>query len=363
MSASNQRIIALDARLVKGTSTGDSSYWSSLIEGFASQKDDPKFLLLADSERPPALELDSRFEWVKIPARSSRWWSLVSFPLAARRRGAQVIHTQYSMSPLVGKIGVTTIHDISFLIGPEWFKPKDRIILSKTVPASARRAAKIITVSQTSKAEIEKAIPGSVGKVAVTPLASPSWIRRVDRLTALDSVKTQLGVEPPFVLTVGTRWPRKNMQLAVDAVNGLDNSFKQRLVVTGKAGWGETALGSRGQAVGYVDPETLSCLYSAADLYLAPSRHEGFGIPVMEAFRCGCPVLCSCGGALPEVAGDAALVETSWEPEGWTRAIAGLLNDPSKLDALRGRGLKREKLFSWADTARKTLDVYREVAR
>lgn len=360
--ASGEKIFALDARLVKGTSTGDSTYWTSLVEGMVGQVGSARVLLLSDVGKPADLQLGDCFEWVVAPAKSSRWWSLVTFPLLARRLGADVIHAQYSLSPLVGIKGVTTIHDISFFIGPEWFKAKDRFILSKTVPAAARRAAKIITVSETSKREIEKFIPAAAGKVAVTPLASPSWIQRVGRQTAQRMLREKLGLDVPFLLTVGTRWPRKNMQLAVDAVNALDKSYSHQLVVTGKAGWGESGLGNRGRAVGYVDAETLSCLYSAAAIYLAPSRHEGFGIPLMEAFRCGCPVVCSSGGALPEVAGDAGVVETSWEASQWTNTIGRLLDDPSKLELLRSRGLERETLFTWTETARRTLEVYREVA-
>jgi glycosyltransferase involved in cell wall biosynthesis len=111
-----------------------------------------------------------------------------------------------------------------------------------------------------------------------------------------------------------------------------------------------------------VSNEQLASLYTAADLYLAPSRHEGFGVPLLEAFRCGCPVVCSTGGALPEVASDAAEVVDSWEPSVWTERIQGLLGDSGKLNELRRRGFEREKEFSWVDSARRLCDLYREVA-
>lgn len=226
-----------------------------------------------------------------------------------------------------------------------------------------RRAAQVITVSETSKREIVNWMPYASGKTAVTPLACPDWIVRQDRAMATEKIHVDFGIKGPFLLTVGTRWPRKNMKLALAAIEGLPPEFPHKLVVTGKAGWGEERLGKRGIAVGYVDNDTLSRLYSAAVLYLAPSFHEGFGIPLLEAFRCGCPVLCSSGGALPEVADGAAEIEGSWKPDEWSRTIAGLLNDPSKLLSLKDRGIEREKLYSWAETARKTLEVYREVAK
>ena len=280
----------------------------------------------------------------------------------ARKMGATSIHTQYSLSPLVGKRGVTTIHDVSFLIGPEWFKPKDRIILSRTIPLAVRRANQILAVSETCRKEIESYLPAAMGKTSVTYNACPPWINAVDPAEARTRVSHELGLEGPFLLTVGTRWPRKNMGLALDAASMLADRLPHRLAVTGKFGWGDDGLGNRGKAVGYVSTELLSCLYSAADIYLAPSRHEGFGIPVLEAFRCGCPVVCSTGGALPEVADDCALVEQTWDPEHWARSIESLLDDPSKLETLRSKGREREKLFTWKGMAERTLDVYRRAA-
>lgn len=349
------RTVALDARLVGGTNTGDSSYWTGLLHGLSKAERDLRFLLISNAPKPQGIPNSDNFSWIHLPAGSSRWWSYVSFPLKARKLGAGVIHTQYSLSPLVGHRGVTTVHDVSFLIGPEWFKPRDRLILSKTVPASVRRARKVIAVSNTCKGEIEQHIPAAKGKVEAIYNGLPPWVEKVDDPAP---VLKGLGVEQPYLLTVGTQWPRKNMKLAIDAAAKVEGC---RLVVTGKSGWGDQAAGSHVQAVGYVDNSQICALYSGASLYLAPSRHEGFGIPVIEAFACGCPVLCSTGGALPEVAGDAAEVEPTWEPDHWADSIRHLLADSSKLGELRRRGFERVKKFDWVESARKTANVYREI--
>ncbi|MCC7228866.1 MAG: glycosyltransferase family 4 protein [Fimbriimonadaceae bacterium] len=348
-------IIALDARLVGGTNTGDSTYWSGLIEALAHGDCGLDFLLFSNAPRPQGIPNCRNFRWIEVPSRSNRWWSYVSFPLAARKMGAKAIHTQYSLSPLAGSCGITTVHDVSFFIGPEWFRPKDRVILQRTVPASVKRAARVIAVSQTCQREIEHFIPGAKGKVRAIYNGLPSWIAHDP---APQPTLDRLQVQKPFILTVGTRWPRKNMSLAVDAAKKLDGID---LVVTGKPGWGSQPEGSRVRAVGYVANEELCSLYSAASLYLAPSRHEGFGIPLIEAFACGCPVLCSTGGALPEVAGEAAEIEPTWDPEHWAATIRRLLADSSKLEILRQKGIVRAKQFDWKDSARQTVEVYREV--
>ncbi len=344
--------VALDARLVSGTNTGDSSYWTGLLHGLAHLEPNLRYLLFSNAPKPPGIPESPAFEWVHLPAKTSRWWSFVSFPLRARKMGARAIHTQYSLSPLVGDRGITTIHDVSFFIGPEWFKPRDRLILQKSIPASVHRARKVIAVSKTCQSEIESYIPAAKGKTVAIYNGLPPWVRQdPDPSPTLN----RLGIQPPYLLTVGTRWPRKNMNLAVEAAS----QAGAKLVITGKSGWGEETAGA--QASGYVSNEDLCALYSGAALYLAPSRHEGFGIPVVEAFACGCPVICSTGGALPEVAGDAAVVEPTWDPAHWADTIKALLADSSKLDDLRKRGLARAKQFDWIESARQTAEIYREV--
>jgi glycosyltransferase involved in cell wall biosynthesis len=351
----SQNTVAIDARLVAGTSTGDSSYWTGLLYGLSKLDLDLRFLLFSNAPKPQGIPDSPNFSWVEVPARSSRWWSYVAFPVKARKLGAGAIHTQYSLSPLAGSMGITTIHDVSFFIGPEWFKPRDRMILSKTVPSSVKRAKRVIGVSKTCVGEIERYIPAAKGKTVAIYNGLPPWVELVEDPAP---VLKRLGIEKPYMLTVGTQWPRKNMKLAIDAARQVEGC---KLVVTGKAGWGEQAQGSNVIPTGYVDNADLCALYSGASLYLGPSRHEGFGIPVVEAFACGCPVLCSTGGALPEVTGDAGVVEPTWDAAHWAETIRGLLADSDKLQELRRLGFERVKRFDWVESARETAAVYREV--
>jgi glycosyltransferase involved in cell wall biosynthesis len=215
-----------------------------------------------------------------------------------------------------------------------------------------------LAVSETDRREIESYLPASRGKTAVTFNACPPWIQRHDPQEAKSRLLTELGIDRPYLLTTGTRWARKNMELAVSAMKSLSSQFPHLLVVSGKGDWSTSELGDRCLATGYVPNEQLSLLYSGADLYLAPSRHEGFGIPLLEAFRCGCPVLCSSGGAFPEVAGGAAQVEPGWDAAQWAFAIERLLLDSSKLQTLSQAGIRRERAFGWDETARRTLEIY-----
>jgi len=355
-------IVALDARLIGGQSTGDSSYWTGLLGGLMQIESETEYLLFSNAAKPPEIPDHPRFHWMVVESRRSRWWSMLRFPLAARRRGASVIHTQYNLSPLVSHGGITTVHDLSFYADPSWFKPQDRLLLQRFVPPSCRRADRVLTVSEFSKREIARWIPGVEGKVTVTPNACGASVNRLP-LDEAQPIVEELGVQLPFLLTVGTRWPRKNIGLAIAAAEALSDDLPHNLVVTGKAGWGEEQSGKRTIFPGYVSQQQLNALYSAADLYLAPALYEGFGITVLEAFHCGCPVLASPIDAHREIAGQAALIASSMQPEDWTRAIEDLLiRDSSKLVPMRELGFKQAAKFSWKTTAALTEQVYREVA-
>ncbi len=270
-------------------------------------------------------------------------------------------HTQYTLSPLV-RNGVTTIHDVSFFIGPEWFKPKDRLLMQRTVPASAKRAKKVITVSESSKLDVVKFTGVPSDKVVVTYNAAPPWFKPMTRDEAAPSLK-KLGIETPYLLAIGARWPRKNLALAIRAAELLPARLPHRLLVVGKEGWGDEGGGARTVATGYMPNESLPPLYAGAELFLFPSLYEGFGIPMVEAFASGTPVLASSGGSLPEVSGGAAEIVRSFDALAWASAIEALLDDSSKIAAMRERGLIRSKDFSWKQTATRTIEVYAEVAR
>jgi glycosyltransferase involved in cell wall biosynthesis len=348
--------IAIDARLIGGSSTGDSTYWTGLLHGLAAIAPDDPLVFLSNAEKPKEIPWGAGWQWKNIPARSGRWWSLVAFPLAARRANAGAVHTQYNLSPLVRRGGITTIHDVSFFIGPEWFSQKDRLLLQRFVPASVKRSSRVIAVSNTCRDEIVKFIPAAKGKTVVTLEAAAPWIKPMARAEAKWRVAELVGVDEPYVFTLGTSWARKNQALAVSTIDAMRGG--PRLYLGGK---GDVAgrTSDRIQRLGYVDQESLSALYSGAEAHLLPSLHEGFGLTILEALTCGCPVLCGSGGALPEIAGDVCKIVPTYAVPDWANALESLLS--SNLDDLRERGRLHASKFSWTETARLTRQVYEDV--
>lgn len=350
--------IAIDARLVSSRNTGDTAYWRGLICALLQQDLGMDFLFLSNAPRPDFIPEVPNCQWIETGSKGGRYWSMVTFPTEARKLEADLIHTQYALSPLVGDKGITTVHDVSFFVGPQWFRMRDRALLQISVPKSMRQAKRVIAVSETTKAEIVAYCDIPEEKISVTYNAVPDSRQRIPKEIAREMVKQELGIEDPFVLTVGTRWPRKNMKLAVEAVGMLDDSLPHRLVVTGAEGWGDELTNDRTVGTGYVSEEVLNALFSCADAYICPSFHEGFGIPVLEAWKCGCPVICSSGGALPEVAGDAAVIVEGFEAAEWSKAIDELLHNPKEADRLVELGEARLELYSWDKTAQKTVEAY-----
>lgn len=353
--------VAIDATLAGTQNTGDSAYWRGLIYGLATLPTSAEFLLITNGPADLPADLPSNMLTLALPKASPRWYSLWNFPRAARHYGADVIHTQYNLSPFVRDIGVTTIHDVSFFIEPRWFKVRDRLLLKWGIPSSIRRAAAVLTVSETSKSEIIEFVPEASEKVVVTPNAlDPNFV--VPKLDdAQQSVAELYGLRNPYVLTIGSIWPRKNVALAAEAVKLAGDGLE--IAIVGQYHAGEMPDHPCVRALGYVPDHHLGALYRAAIATVIPSFHEGFGIPVLESWASSTPVICSAGGALPEIAGDAAMIVDSWDPAPWADAINQLRNDSSKVALLRTRGRQRLKQFSWKETAWRTLAVYFEVAQ
>ncbi|MGZ5299842.1 MAG: glycosyltransferase family 4 protein, partial [Actinomycetota bacterium] len=179
----------------------------------------------------------------------------------------------------------------------------------------------------------------------------------------------RLGVARPYVLSVGTLEPRKNLVRLVRAYRQVAPDVPHALVLAGMPGWRTEALEAElarpgpGTIVrtGHVSDDALDALYRGADVFAYPSLYEGFGLPVVEAMAHGVPTLASNTSSLPQVVGDAALLVDPTDVSEIAEGLARLLTETAPADDLRQRGLQRAATFTWAATARATLDVYRQL--
>ena len=246
-----------------------------------------------------------------------------------------------------------TVHDISLLRFPE-HHPRERVIFHNMFWRSRWAGVdEFLTVSRFSKQELQAVLPPGPYKITVTPLAhDPSVFYPRSRSQLLDFTR-QHGLPPRYFLFVGSGDPRKNLPLIPKALHasGIDIC----LVVAGWSGWSQEQQPTNVHHAGYMSDEELALLYSGALALIFPSSYEGFGLPVLEAMACGCPVVTSQRASLPEVAADAACyVQNPEDIDELGRILGQIAQSPGRRQELRERGLARAAKFSWAQTARLT---------
>lgn len=234
------------------------------------------------------------------------------------------------------------VHDATFITNPEWLSRRARSVLRTLVPRSARRAAAVLVLSQTARRDVADALGIDPGMVhVVSPYAAPGF---TPDATAADRVRERFGLEH-YCLAVGDLGPRKNLTALGQAITMLGDRAPT-LALVGKPGPNGAAIAREtgGRWLGHVDDDTLADLYRAAAVTAYPSLYEGFGLPALEAMACASPVVASNRGALPEVAGDAAiLVEPT--PRAIAEGIRAAL-DPVEADRLRAAGPARAARYT-----------------
>jgi glycosyltransferase involved in cell wall biosynthesis len=244
---------------------------------------------------------------------------------------------------------------------PDQFHPLDFSAKNKRIVTS--RANRIIAISESTKRDLIRLYDLSPEKIDVIPLASG--------LSPEFQQRPSLPLPERYFLYVGKRNTYKNFFFLLQAVKVLFKTDTKCFLVC--AGGGTFTkqeireierlhLSDRIIQI-HADDALLAYLYSKAQAFVYPSLYEGFGIPVLEAFACGCPVIVSNRSSLPEVGGDAARYFDPENPASLVSALSEVLNKNDTADHMREKGLERVKLFSWNDTAQKTLETYKKVLR
>jgi glycosyltransferase involved in cell wall biosynthesis len=290
--------------------------------------------------------------------------SLFAARLAALR--PDLLHSLAYASPLAwnGR-SVLTIYDLSFLRFPSAFNPGNRLYLSSITRVSARRARRITTISEHSKADITRLLGIPAARVDVTyPAADPCYSPLPSR--EVEAFRRAKDLPEVFLFSVGTLEPRKNLAGLLDAY-ALLSAPRPPLFVAGAAGWRFTPifervrrLGLEGDVrfLGFVPEEDLPLWYNAARLFAYPSLYEGFGLPVLEAMACGTPVIASNAASIPEVAGQAATLLPPTDTRRFADEMQRILDDPALRTALRSAGVKQASRFSWKTMADQTVRTY-----
>ncbi len=266
---------------------------------------------------------------------------------------------------------VVTVHDLSFLRFPEAFRPWNRLYLSFITRASVRRAAAVIAVSESTRQDVRQLCGVAAEKITVVPNGVAAEFCPADDAPVAD-FRQRKGLPDRFILFLGTLEPRKNLLRLVEAYARLPQRAAVRLVIAGGKGWfyeqlfrrvAELGLAEQVLFPGFLPAAELPWWYRAAELFVYPSRFEGFGMPVLEALACGTPTITTTASSLPEVAGDAALLVDPDDTEALIAAMGRVLDNAALAAQLREAGLHRASQLPWSRVAASTLEVYRTVLR
>lgn len=294
-------------------------------------------------------------------------------PLRARLARAEVFHGPAHSLPLtrLGIPSVLTINDLAIYDHPEWFPDRQWLSTRVLVPRSVRSARFVICPSQATRQALLARFRIPPERCRLIPLGvDPVFADGVAAAERM-GLRRSLGLPDRFVLQVGTVSPRKNFAGTLRALAAIPTTERVPLVVAGEFGW---KFGPVLQAVhdldltqwvrflGYVGPRDLPVLYQLASVFVFPSLDEGFGLPVLEAFAAGTPVVASNAGAIPEVANGAALLVPPEDIEALASAMQTLLADGERRDQLVKQGRARAANYTWTATAQAHLTVYREAA-
>jgi glycosyltransferase involved in cell wall biosynthesis len=329
-------LVVVDADVLGRQRTGDETYVRELLRALPAHADG---LRLAAITRRPELVPDG-VEPVHLPARVQELRMAIRVPLLLRRLGPALAHFVHSLPLLVPCPAVLTVQDLSFERDASLMGRRETAIFRLVVPRSARAARRVLAISQRTKDDLVSLYRLPPEKVVVTPLATDPAFRPG-------------GTRGDYLLLVGAIEPRKNPLAAADAARAVG----RRLVSVGPERDARLAAELRARGVevrGFVPPEELVRLTQEAAALVFPTRYEGFGLPVAEAMACGTPVVATPDAAVREVGGDAIAYA---EPEEFAEALERVLADPEPWSR---KALERARLFSWDETARRTVAAYKE---
>jgi glycosyltransferase involved in cell wall biosynthesis len=259
---------------------------------------------------------------------------------------------------------VNVVHDLALIRTPQFFNARKRLLVRPLLPVVARAAVAVGTVSEASRRDVTALLGVHPERIVMLP-GAPHPACRPPAAEEIARVRARYGLERPYVLTVGTLEPRKNLPMLLRAFDRLraqsgTAAAELDLVAVGGKGWRDRELraelalrlsSGRVHLLGYVPESDLVALYGGAVVMAYPSHFEGFGLPVVEAMACGTPVVATDVEALHEVSGGAAILVPPGDDGALAEQIARLAADPGARDVARARGLSRARAFNWESTA------------
>lgn len=356
--------------LLPGVVGGTETYAEGLLLGLSRVADpDTRFVIYSNEEgRDWTIPADPRFSRVVCPVRATSrsaryWYEQRSLPRRAREDGVDVVHSLGYVAPLaLGCPSVLTVPDVHYLVHGRAGDWPRRLLLRFFVRESVAKASAVIAISRFTRDVLERTYRLAPGAVDVVLLAAKE---RPKSEGSSDTGRIEaLGVRRPYLMAFGGVTPNKNIGRLLQAYRLAreKSQVQQTLVIVGRLAPDQRAVDLPGVSVtGYLPDDLVAILLRHADALVFPSLYEGFGLPVLEGMAAGTPVVCSSAAALPEIGGSACLYFDPENVADMAEKMTQVCGDASIRNRLREQGLARVAEFSWEQTARQTLAIYRRV--
>lgn len=366
--------IGIDARLPYYQMGGISQYTLYLIQALAEIDRENEYVVLHNGRDGrsylPSAAPNFRRKNVYTPChhRLERW--ALGVEIAPER--LDVLHSPDFIPPQWGgKRRIITVHDLNFIYYPEFLTPESMRYYAGQIAWAVQTADHISADSHATRYDLIEHLQLPPAKVTTVHLAANPLYTRPYAEADINATLARHNLPRGFILFVGTLEPRKNIPFLLRAYQALRDStdIDTPLVLVGRKGWfyeevfrtiEELHLQDVVHHLEGVYDEQLAHLYHAAGVLVTPSHYEGFGLPALEAQHCGCPIIVSNRGSLPEIAGPAGMTLDVLEEEAWTVAMAQVLTDEQLREQMIRAGFAQAATFSWRETAVATLGLYRK---
>jgi len=362
--------IGVDAIPFQAKKAGVARYLGNMLCHMRELAPDVEYVLYAldDVQPPKGIEdLEVRIEHRKGLYRRAQYWLRRTLPRWLAEDGIDAFWGQNITMPLLLRrpcVRVLTVHDLTAFVCPGSMAVKNWLQSRLVFRQAASVSDCVVAVSKATARGIRRFLNVRPADLAVVSEGCGEGIARVPRNDALQRVSSRFGLGGRFLLAVGTVEPRKEYPVLLRALDRVPDP--PVLAIVGGEGWKCRAIMEQIRAkealdrvryLGKVEDDDLSLLYSAAELMVYPSAYEGFGLPVLEAMTCGCPVLCSWSSSLPEVAGSASRYFRPHDHDDLARQLRLLLCDSDRLAAMSALGLEQASRFSFRSAARDFLSI------
>lgn len=360
--------IGVYARGVTEKSGGVKVYIKEMTEGLIRNISPKDELFIFHNSDTNLFSKNNNVHEITIKSKSKLLADIFKAPKVINRLDLDVVFFPKNVIPFGIKAKtVLTIHDLAYYM-PEFdaYKFLDTMYMKFMIKSSVKRADKIIAISKNTKKDIKKILRIEESKTNVIYEAANSKFKIIKDKKALEKIRKYYSLEKPFIFYAGSISPRKNVKGLISAFKNL-NDHNLDLVITGNKLWDsreEMEMIKKDpniKLLGLVPENHLPYLYNLASFYIYPSLYEGFGLPILEAQACGCPVLASNMSSLPEVGGDGAIYFNPYSEKDIKEAMEKIANNPKLKKALVKKGLANAKSFSWDKASKELLEVMKNV--